>query len=218
MKTRGGSNECHKSTEPEFRARAVERVERLELSAFPVFTSIILHCHDLHVYSMQQNCYYTNQTASSTTACLPGSRHINRLSKHINEQIHPQRAMTAVIAGTRQNAKNRGWDWEIRRWINCTFHSSSASSSYLSNKLSPLSISKGQYLQSELLRISTKGGGDSKDIVEKNRTEKDWKDSQSHEQTGGNWRHTATTAHKTPTGWVLALTWVLAHLGSESSS
>lgn len=75
----------------------LEGVERLKPSAFPVFTSIILHCHDLHVYSTQQNCCYTNQTAFSTKACPPGSRQINRLSKHINEQIHPQRATRAVI-------------------------------------------------------------------------------------------------------------------------
>lgn len=69
----------------------------LEPQRFPVFTSIILKCHDLHIYSTSKTAVTQTRPPLSIEACPPGRRQINRLSKQINEQMHPRRAMRAVI-------------------------------------------------------------------------------------------------------------------------
>lgn len=97
----------------------------------------LYHPADLHVYSKQQNCRDMNQTTCSTKACPPGSWQINKLAKEINEQINLQRE--SHTAEGRLNGKNSIWDWEISWWMNCTFHSSSASNSYFKGRLCPIS-------------------------------------------------------------------------------
>lgn len=105
-----------------------------EPQRFPVFTSIILKCHDLHIYFTSKTAVTQTRPPFSIKACPPGRRQINRPLKQINEQMHPRRATRAVIHREEMKPGKQSSGYS-------TFHSVSVSQFLIcEDVLSPVSL------------------------------------------------------------------------------